>query len=238
MEPSPRESRRPAADPGVARVTMSDSTIDSSAARKGRTGEPAPAAAGPGTQAPPPPPEEPLVPGGPAFLAWVEMEAQTSVSSCYQCQKCSAGCPIAPWMDILPHQVVHRIRLGLKDEILASKTIWLCAACQTCLTRCPNGVDIPRFMEALRRRAQREGVEAGERNLSIFMGAFADTLRRKGRLHEVGLMRRYKMRTGDLFSDLKLGLRMWGRGKLRLFARKVKGIGEVRKLFEQAEQGP
>jgi heterodisulfide reductase subunit C len=211
---------------------MASTPVDPQPAAAQKATATEPVAAEP-TAAPPP-----LTPGDTAFLAWVEKESDTSVSSCFQCQKCSNGCPTASWMDILPHQVVHRIRLGLKDDVLASRTIWLCADCKTCLTRCPNGIDIPRFMEALKRRAQREGVEAPEKHIPVFLGAFVDTIRAKGRLHELGMMRRYKLRTGDLFSDFKLGLRMFGKGKLKLFARKVKGIGEIRRIFEQTEPKP
>ena len=53
-------------------------------------------------------------------------------------------------MDMLPSQVIRFAQLGLVDRLLESKTIWLCAACQTCYTRCPKGVDLSRIMEALR----------------------------------------------------------------------------------------
>lgn len=69
---------------------------------------------------------------------------------CYQCGKCSAGCPMAFAMDILPNQVMRFIQLGLEDDILDSRTFWLCASCLTCTARCPKGVDLSRVMEALR----------------------------------------------------------------------------------------
>jgi heterodisulfide reductase subunit C len=53
-------------------------------------------------------------------------------------------------MDMLPSQVIRFAQLGLVDQLLDSKTIWLCAACQACYTRCPKGVDLSRIMEALR----------------------------------------------------------------------------------------
>lgn len=74
--------------------------------------------------------------------------------ACNQCGKCSAGCPAAGAMDLLPNQVLRLAQLGL-EEVLSSRTIWLCASCLTCLSRCPKGVDLPRVMEALRRLALR-----------------------------------------------------------------------------------
>jgi len=141
-------------------------------------------------------------------------------------------------MDFLPHQIVHMIELGLKDEVLNSKTIWLCSDCKTCFTRCPNDVDIPAFMEVLKRRAQAEGVEAAEKNVPIFNKAFLDSIRKNGRIRELGMMRQYKMQSGDLFSDIKLGLNMVLKGKLKLFGGgRVKGIKEIRGFFDQVEKG-
>jgi heterodisulfide reductase subunit C len=177
-----------------------------------------------------------LRPGDRTFLAWVEKEADTSVSACYQCQKCTSGCPIAAWMDHYPHQVVRMIELGMVEEVLTSRTIWLCADCKTCVTRCPNNVDIPAFMEVLKRRSQKEGRRPGEENIPIFQKAFLDSIEKKGRMHELGMMRQYKMKSGDLFSDIKLGFSMFRKGKLKIFGGKVKGVKEIRKIFEQARK--
>jgi len=52
-------------------------------------------------------------------------------------------------MDILPNQVLRMAQLGITD-VLDAQTIWTCAACLTCVSRCPKGIDLPRVMEALR----------------------------------------------------------------------------------------
>jgi heterodisulfide reductase subunit C len=77
--------------------------------------------------------------------------------ACYQCGECSAGCPVAFAMDMLPSQVIRLLQLGQVEEALASETIWFCAACQTCYARCPKGVDLSRIMEALREIALQRG---------------------------------------------------------------------------------
>jgi heterodisulfide reductase subunit C len=83
------------------------------------------------------------------FVRQVETISGESLLACNQCGKCSAGCPLAFSMDILPNQVIRLAQLGIQ-EVLSSQTIWTCAACLTCVSRCPKGIDLPRVMEAMR----------------------------------------------------------------------------------------
>ena len=84
------------------------------------------------------------------FVKKIEELSGQNLLSCYQCGKCSAGCPIVESMDILPNQIIRLVQLGQKADALNAKTIWLCATCFTCSARCPRGVDLPGVMEALR----------------------------------------------------------------------------------------
>ena len=80
----------------------------------------------------------------------VEEYSGQDMLACYQCGKCSAGCPVSFAMDILPSQVIRLIQLGEVEAVLDSETPWYCASCQTCYTRCPKGLDLSRIMEAVR----------------------------------------------------------------------------------------
>jgi heterodisulfide reductase subunit C len=80
----------------------------------------------------------------------VEEISGQKVSACFQCGKCTGGCPVVSSMDIFPHLVLRFAQLGLLEELLHSKTLWICASCQTCDSRCPRDVDIPKVIEALR----------------------------------------------------------------------------------------
>lgn len=91
------------------------------------------------------------------FVRQVEEISGQDLLACNQCGKCSAGCPIVAAMDVLPSQVIRMAQLGM-EEVLETKTIWICASCLTCVARCPKGVDLPRLMEALRQIALRKGV--------------------------------------------------------------------------------
>jgi heterodisulfide reductase subunit C len=83
------------------------------------------------------------------FVRQVEAISGENLLACNQCGKCSAGCPVAFSVDLLPSQVIRLAQLGI-EEVLESQTIWTCAACLTCVARCPKGIDLPRIMEALR----------------------------------------------------------------------------------------
>ncbi len=91
------------------------------------------------------------------FVRQIEEISGQDLLACNQCGKCSAGCPVVAVMDLLPSQAIRMAQLGM-EEVLNSSTIWICASCLTCVTRCPKGVDLPRLMEALRQIALRQGV--------------------------------------------------------------------------------
>ncbi len=84
------------------------------------------------------------------FVAKVEELSGQNLLACYQCGKCSAGCPAVSEMDILPNQIIRYAQLGFKDELLRSKSIWICASCFTCNARCPKGINIAEVIEAIR----------------------------------------------------------------------------------------
>lgn len=169
-----------------------------------------------------------------SFLADVDALAATPVEACYQCGKCSGGCPLSFAMDYQPRQIMRLVQMGLADEALASSTIWICATCFTCTARCPRDIDIAGVMDALRVMARRRGLRPGDRNVGVFHRAFLDSVRRFGRQHELGLMVQYKLGTMRLVEDLPMGLKMLTRGKLPLIPEFIKGRSEVAAIFREA----
>jgi heterodisulfide reductase subunit C len=89
----------------------------------------------------------------------IETLSGQKLLSCYQCGKCSAGCPMVEAMDILPNQIIRLLQLGQVEDVKDSKTIWICASCFTCEARCPKGVDLSKIMEAVRVLLLRKGVD-------------------------------------------------------------------------------
>ena len=90
-------------------------------------------------------------------IAQIKAIAGVDVRACYQCGKCTAGCPLSASMDLMPNQIVRLLQLGEHEQVLKSSTIWQCASCLTCAARCPKEVDPAKVMEALRTLLLREG---------------------------------------------------------------------------------
>ncbi len=94
------------------------------------------------------------------FVKRVNEISGQNILNCYQCGRCSSGCPLTFAMDLLPSQVIRLVQLGLEEEALEGNTQWLCASCMTCHARCPRGVDLSKVMEALRALKLRPGKES------------------------------------------------------------------------------
>lgn len=169
-----------------------------------------------------------------------EIEAATGVNpaTCYQCGKCSAGCPMASESDLRPHQVMRRVMYGSRERALQDESIWLCLTCETCSTRCPNGCDPARVIDAVREIAFESGMARLPRTIGAFHKAFLEQIRTNGRLHEVGLVMDYKLKTGDFMKDVTSAPAMFARGKLSLRADRIEGVDEIKRIFEQCGVTP
>lgn len=168
------------------------------------------------------------------FALEIKRLSKVSVSDCMQCAKCSAGCPIAFAMDLLPHQIMRFCMIGAEDRALSSKTIWLCASCQTCTTRCPANIDIAKTMDVLRRIARGRGIVA-DKNVEAFIQNFLKTVKQHGKVFELGLIMRYNLQSRKPFKDAVFGPLLLRRGRVSLRPHKVKAINEVKKMFERAK---
>lgn len=94
---------------------------------------------------------------GSSFTASIEKISGQKLMACYQCGKCSAGCPMASHMDVLPNQMIRMAQLGMQKQLLAAESIWMCVSCLTCNSRCPKGIKIAEVIEALRKAALNSG---------------------------------------------------------------------------------
>lgn len=174
--------------------------------------------------------------GGPArFSAEVEGISGQDVKRCYQCGKCTAGCPLAFTMDLTPNQVMRMVQLGMEEEVLSSQAIWLCAYCLTCTVRCPRLISVADVMDGLRILARRKGyLGSGRgRRVALFNESFLASARTLGRLYEFGTMLLYNLKSWRPLQNADVGLRMFLRGKLRLGVRRIKKKEELSNIFKQ-----
>jgi heterodisulfide reductase subunit C len=176
------------------------------------------------------------------FLDEVEAESGIKVSACFQCRKCTNGCPVTFAMDLYPDQVIRYIQLGLKQEVRESATIWVCSSCETCTTRCPNEIDIAGVMDFMKQWVVKEKGPAADSRILAFHQVFMKAIRKRGRVFETGLIGNYMLKSGDWFRKLKdlsiidemrLGWTMVRKGRLNLFPKRIKRIEEIKQLFNK-----
>ncbi|MHC4402983.1 MAG: 4Fe-4S dicluster domain-containing protein [Planctomycetota bacterium] len=166
----------------------------------------------------------------------VERLSGTPVSACYQCHKCSTGCPTAEEMDFLSSQVIRLVHLGEEEEVLGSRAIWLCASCEACTARCPMGIDVAAVMDALRILAVKRKAAIPDARGEKFNRSFLGSVRRHGRVFELGMLAAYKLRSGDLFSDVGKLPRMLAKGRICLWPRRSGDAKQIRDLFRRCEE--
>ena len=139
-----------------------------------------------------------------------------NVFLCYQCVKCTSGCPLVDHFDLSPNQIMRAAQFGMEDLIFQSITPWLCASCQTCTTRCPQGIDIAKVMDFIVSEAIKTGIDSPVPEVEMFNKVFLRDINILGRSFEIGLMGEIMLRTRDLTSDLDLALEMFKRRKIKL----------------------
>lgn len=118
----------------------------------------------------------------------IQERSGENVFLCYQCKKCTAGCPVAAYFDLTPHQILRACQFGQEELVLNSRTISICAACETCSTRCPQGIDIARIMDVLEIMAAERGIPSKAPSVPMFYKSANRGINYFGRMWELGLM--------------------------------------------------
>jgi len=162
---------------------------------------------------------------------------EVKAERCYQCGKCSAGCPVVDQMDIPPSQLLRLLQTEIPENderVLRSHTIWLCLNCEMCIGRCPMEVDIPPMMDYLRSESiRRKMVHPKARNIISFHRSFLDSIRYTGRLFELGLILGYKSKTFNLLQDAGLAPAMIAKGKLGFIPEQIKKVSDMKRIFSK-----
>ena len=157
--------------------------------------------------------------------------------SCIQCGTCTASCPAAPAMDLSPRRMWRMVQLGMTEEVLRSKSIWLCSLCYTCHVRCPRGIPLTETIVRLKELAIERGIVSSPQS-GAFYRTFADVMRRYGRMREVEFMARYFLASNPLaaLGFARLGLTMLARGKIGLELPRLGGEGRLDRLFARVAE--
>ncbi|MBI4333503.1 MAG: 4Fe-4S dicluster domain-containing protein [Chloroflexi bacterium] len=166
----------------------------------------------------------------------IERLSGQRMSRCYQCGKCTAGCPTAYAMDLTPRQVMRAIQFGLKEDLMKSRSYWMCVFCQTCTARCPQQIDIAAVMESLRLLSGLEGRMPVDREIGLFHKHFLTLVHRYGRVWEVALGGLYNLTSGHPMASVSLLPEMLSRGKLPLLPHRTENLKEIRDIFERAAE--
>ncbi|MBW2179282.1 MAG: 4Fe-4S dicluster domain-containing protein [Deltaproteobacteria bacterium] len=166
------------------------------------------------------------------FLRAIRQKAGADFSRCFQCKTCSAGCPFSEIMDPFPNVVMRFVQLGLMKEALECSTIWICVSCNTCSIQCPQAIDIPGVMDALRQMAISKKAHIAEPDIVHFHNEVLHSIKKYGRTHKLEIMMKYKLKR-DWFGDLDVGLKMLAKRKLDLTPSKIKKAGVMKKLFKK-----
>ena len=185
---------------------------------------------------------QPAVRPNSELLRRIEGMGDFEAAACYGCKKCSNGCPLTFAMDLHPYQVVRYVQLGLWERLKGCRTIWICASCHTCVTRCPNDVDLPKLMDQLKQMVIAEGAPVEEKRTLLFHRLFLNDVLKRGRVFEGGLMGRYVLKTSGPFGpeamqNAVLGWQMFKRGRIKLFPQGTKDRRWLKALKKTAKGG-
>ena len=156
---------------------------------------------------------------------------------CIQCGTCTASCPAAYAMDLSPNQMWRMVQLGLDDEVLRSKTMWLCSLCYQCQVRCPRGIPLTDTITRLKELALQEGTVRSRESIAFYR-AFNNVIRRYGRMREMEFMVRYLFGINPLgaLHFPKLGLTLLTRGKVHPELPRLGGEGRLDRLFARVAE--
>ena len=159
--------------------------------------------------------------------------AGVDFKDCYQCGKCTAGCPLAEGMDLMPREVIRYLQLGAAQIVLAAKTPWICAQCDVCSTRCPQNVDICSTMRSVRLASKNAGYRP-VREADIFDEEFIANVRAHGVSNEQYLAAAYNVKSGHLMQDMGNATRMLKRKMVGVVIHNSKGRADVAAVIDRA----
>ena len=166
----------------------------------------------------------------------VQEMSDVDLSVCFQCKKCSGGCPVSGVTGSPPSEIIRWLQLGVGDRILESDMIWTCASCETCFARCPMGIDMASVMDALRALAIERKAATPEGNVPLFNRAFLKTVSIFGRTYDLAMIGMYKFGTKTFMKDTDKFPAMLKKKKIALLPALGADRKTVKRIFKEVDR--
>lgn len=170
------------------------------------------------------------------LLPVIEEISGVDLSVCYQCKKCTGGCPVAKHSKFPPSEIIRRLHLGAGDEILESDFIWLCLSCGTCYARCPMQINFAAVVDSLRHLALKKKKASPKGNVPLFNRAFLQTVKAFGRSYDLGMIMAYKLGTMTLMNDTEKFPAMLKKGKMAMLPDSGADREKVKQIFNRVKK--
>jgi len=158
-----------------------------------------------------------------------------NIRACIQCGICTGSCPAANEMEYAPRKIIAMIRADMRDEVLSSSSMWHCLSCYTCTVRCPRDVKPAELAHTLECLANQQGFKVKGTNTPAMYRSFVSSMKRNGRVHELGMMFKYYLSTNPLVAlkVLPVGLKLFLHKRLPLTPKRVKGKEDLAKIIQK-----
>ena len=166
----------------------------------------------------------------------VQEASGVDLSICFQCKKCTSGCPVAKLVNSPPSEIMRRLHLGAGDEMLECDLLWMCVSCGTCSARCPMGIDVAAVMDALRHLALEKGASKQEGNVPLFNRAFLKTVQMFGRTYDLAMIAAYKVGSLKLLGDTEKFPSMLKKRKIALLPSLDADRKTTKRIFKKAKE--
>jgi heterodisulfide reductase subunit C len=166
----------------------------------------------------------------------VEAMSGADLSRCYQCRKCTSGCPVTELTKAPPSEIVRRLQLGAGDELLESDLVWLCLSCETCYARCPMEINIASIIDALRSLAVAGKAARPKGDMPLFNRMFLRMVNAFGRSYDLAMIAGYKLGSRNVTADTAKFPAMLRKGKMAVLPPSGADRSIVKRIFRRTQK--
>jgi heterodisulfide reductase subunit C len=157
---------------------------------------------------------------------------EPNIYYCYQCGKCTAGCPLSEVYEYQPNEIIRLIQINRIDEILNSNSVYLCVSCEICSSRCPQQVDIASVMNYLRIRSWQHR-RFKLKKIGNFYMIFLRIIEKFGRSFEPLLIFALNLLNKKFLNDFDLIPGILRKRKIKMIPKFIKKRKEVSAIIKQ-----